>query len=514
MTPIDPNNTQAILIGASEFDSANKNFQNLPNVKTNLLELNRLLIDVVGIDKNQICMMLDKDNSSEITSKIIGVIPNALDTIIVYYAGHGIYRLPDFYLTTKKTQPKEPEYTGAIRAKDLVNLVIKKTKAKNIIFIIDCCFSARAKEGVDSRGKQVFFITAAPSTQAAKDESPENANYTAFTRELLVILENGIENAGEFLTFQDISNHLNKQLTGKDLPEPQLSAHGSPDKLGICKNQAYRQPIPKMVQPSPAQSLSGLSPSLMSKADIEDFFPEKPNELEWERNLPEINFDKATKDFVKQLQKDLKSGLSPVFLLPESNTMGGELFLRKIKNLLEGKLRKPYYLIEFSPYSKPNEFEILHKLACHVDIKLSNEQNWQAYANNIIHYMFKPLRNNSDVIIVELKNCHHLADDVLGWFVNDFWNIVESKLSTIPKNYMRVICVITADEKIKPTSEKVIELPLRHWKVKEIRKWLERHSNLDANSNYAEIAQKIYNCSKKGLPSEVCNQLKQHLTQV
>jgi tetratricopeptide (TPR) repeat protein len=236
MTLIDPNNTQAILIGASEFDFANKNFQNLLNVKSNLLRLNSLLIEVVGIDKNKSCLMLDKDNSSEITSEIIGIIPNASDTLIVYYVGHGIFRLPDFYLATKKTQPKEPEYTGAIRSKDLVDLVIKKAKAKNIIFIIDCCFSARAKEGVDSKGKQIFFITAAPSTQAAKDESPEDANYTAFTHELLVILENGIENAGEILTLQDISNQLIKQLKEKGLPEPQLSSNGQPDKLDICKN--------------------------------------------------------------------------------------------------------------------------------------------------------------------------------------------------------------------------------------------------------------------------------------
>jgi len=121
MTLIDPNNTQAILIGASEFDFANKNFQNLLNVKTNLLELNRLLIEVVGVDKNKIFLMLDKDNANEITSKIIGIIPNASDTLIVYYVGHGIFRLPDFYLATKKTQPKEPEYTGAIRSKDLVD---------------------------------------------------------------------------------------------------------------------------------------------------------------------------------------------------------------------------------------------------------------------------------------------------------------------------------------------------------------------------------------------------------
>ncbi len=246
MTLIDPNNTQVILIGASEFDFANKHFQNLPNVKTNLLELNRLLIEVLGIDKNKICMMLDKDNSNEITSKIIDVIPKASDTIIVYYAGHGIYHLANFYLATKKTQPKEPEYTGAMPSKHLVNLVIKKAKAKNIIFIIDCCFSARAKEGIDSWGKQVFFITAAPSNQAAKDESPGDASYTAFTHELLLILKLGIENAGEFLTFQDIINHLNKQLTDKNLPEPQLSTHGSPDKLGICKNRFYRRDSSKI----------------------------------------------------------------------------------------------------------------------------------------------------------------------------------------------------------------------------------------------------------------------------
>jgi hypothetical protein len=262
MTRIDPNNTQAILIGASEFDFANDEyFQNLPNVKSNLLKLNHLLIDVVHIDKNKICLMLDKDNSSDITSEIIKIIPNASDTLIVYYAGHGIPHLKNLYLATKKTQPDEPEFTGAMESKHFVNLVIKKAKAKNLIFIIDCCFSARAKEGVDSRNKQVFFITAAPSTQAAKDESPEDANYTAFTHELLVIFEQGIDNAGDFLTFQDIANHLSQQLKDKGLPEPQLSIHGSPDKLGICKNRAYHDFMPKEKDEAPIPAIMKSTPN-------------------------------------------------------------------------------------------------------------------------------------------------------------------------------------------------------------------------------------------------------------
>ena len=55
MKQINPTQTQVILIGASEFDD--ESFPNLPNVKTNLLKLNDLFIDVVEIDKNQICVL-------------------------------------------------------------------------------------------------------------------------------------------------------------------------------------------------------------------------------------------------------------------------------------------------------------------------------------------------------------------------------------------------------------------------------------------------------------------------
>jgi hypothetical protein len=74
--------------------------------------------------------------------------------------------------------------------------------------------------------------------------------------------------------------------------------------------------------------------------------------------------------------------------------------------------------------------------------------------------------------------------------------------------------VITADKKIKPSSEKVVELPLCRWEKTEIQDWLERHSNLDISSDYAEIAQDIYDCSDDGLPKMVCEQLKQRFTQI
>jgi len=269
MTLIDPKNTQAILIGASKFDFAKEaGFQDLPSVNTNLSKLNLLLIDVVGIGKDRIHPMLDRDNSNAITSEIseiLDIAPKVSDTMIVYYAGHGVIHQKKLYLATKKTKFNKPQRTGAIESNnELVSLIIEETKAKNIIFIIDCCFSAMAKEGVDSRGKNIFFITAASSNKTAKDESPDNTNYTAFSHELLVILEQGIENAGEFLTVQDIINRLNQQLTGKDLPEPQSGGHGSPDKLVICRNRAYKnaknqqehQPDVESIKPTETPTVS------------------------------------------------------------------------------------------------------------------------------------------------------------------------------------------------------------------------------------------------------------------
>ena len=136
MFKLNPENTQAILIGASKFDFAkDAGFQDLPSVNTNLSRLNLLLIDVVGIDKKNIHTLLDRNNSNAITSEIIDIVPKASDTIIVYYAGHGIRHQQKLYLTTKRTDFNESEGTGAIGANYLVNLVIRKTKAKNIIFI-------------------------------------------------------------------------------------------------------------------------------------------------------------------------------------------------------------------------------------------------------------------------------------------------------------------------------------------------------------------------------------------
>ena len=185
MFTLNPNDTRVILIGASIFED--KKLPPLPAIKDNNVKLRALLGDVVGISKDNVHILEDRDYANQITSEISKIVSQGLD--IIYYAGHGLPHLKQLYLATKKTESNDPESSGALLADHLVRIIINKSKAKRIIFIFDCCFSGFARENIDTKGKEVFLLTATSSVETAKSEAPENENYTAFTHELLVIVQ-------------------------------------------------------------------------------------------------------------------------------------------------------------------------------------------------------------------------------------------------------------------------------------------------------------------------------------
>ena len=248
---LNPEDTRVILIGASEFED--ENLSSLPTIKDNNVKLRALLCEVVGISKDNIHILEDREYSDQITSEIRKIPSKGLD--IIYYAGHGLPHSKRLYLATRKTKWNDPENSGALLADKLLRIIINKGKAKRIIFIFDCCFSGFAREKIDSFSKEVFLITATSSVETAKSESPENDNYTAFTHELLVILKQGIDGAEEILTLQDIFSCLKERLERKNLPLPRITSYGSPDKLGICKNRTCQLHSAKGSKPKYIPSL-------------------------------------------------------------------------------------------------------------------------------------------------------------------------------------------------------------------------------------------------------------------
>jgi len=290
MLSINPNETQVILMGASEF----KSWPQLLAVKNNINKLKELFADkeILGIPDDNIKKIVDESSPCDVIKKLIDLVSKGLDTLIIYYAGHGAlggdYEL---YLVTKNTDRDCPEYT-ALAFETIKKIVMdqKFREVNNTIFILDCCFSGGAiKNSKSIEGKKVFIMTATSSTKTAI--SPPKKKYTAFTDELINVLSKGIENLGEKLTLGEIFQYLQTQFTGKKLseelqkklkikeyPVPDVMSSSGADHLEIVYNQAYQ------VSKSPAYKSEGDTYVSNYQCDLFVSFAQVDNEL-----LPGMN---------------------------------------------------------------------------------------------------------------------------------------------------------------------------------------------------------------------------------
>jgi hypothetical protein len=242
MLSIDPTATQAILIGASEFERDDK-LPPLPAVKNNIRELQRLLAapEIIGIQDDNITPIINPLSSdTDILPQLTDTVSKARDTLIIYYAGHGV--ISDdrkLYLATKNTVRSKPEFSGALSFSKIRDIAThRETTARKIIVILDCCYSGRAIEEFQPKGhKPVYILTATSSTEAA--EAPEDAIYTAFTGELVFLLEKGIDNGKKIMTLGEIREYLKNQLVAKKFPEPKQVSYDDSHQLIFAHNRAY-----------------------------------------------------------------------------------------------------------------------------------------------------------------------------------------------------------------------------------------------------------------------------------
>jgi hypothetical protein len=236
---IEPANTQAILIGACEFED--QKLLSLPAVENNIQALKQLLIhpNIVGIPEDNIntkCVNARVD--AEILPELVTTVKNALETLIIYYAGHGVIgKDKNLYLATKNTIHATPELSSALAFGKIWQAATDKriSGVKHILFILDCCYSGRALEEFSLVGnKNVFILTATNAVKKAR--APVGATYTAFTGELVSLLSHGINNGRNTLALGEIYAHLKTRLVANNFPEPQAIYSPSIDALDIGYN--------------------------------------------------------------------------------------------------------------------------------------------------------------------------------------------------------------------------------------------------------------------------------------
>lgn len=230
MLSLAPEGTRAVLIGTSRFPRDPDNLPDLPGVVGDIEDLERLLCDpgVVGIPPRNVVRLLDQPTPTTVAEVLATSAQEADDLLLVYYAGHGLVGSSslELFLATGDSTYLHAEYNSLPFA--AVRRAVRDSPARKKIIVLDCCFSGRALDimgadpglvtaNLDLQG--TFALASAPANMPSI--APKGARHTAFTGQLLRVLDDGIDNGKEVLTLEDIYDHMRREMNRADLPEPQ-----------------------------------------------------------------------------------------------------------------------------------------------------------------------------------------------------------------------------------------------------------------------------------------------------
>lgn len=211
----DRDKTKVILIGSRDFD----NYNSIEPVENNLSDLAIIFLDkkIIGLKRENIEIL--QSNSMEILSKIKDICKKDLDidTLIIYFVGHGIKDIntEKYYLITKESNEDFLEKT-AISYNELKRILDNSCVQKKIL-IIDACYSgilAQSEENETLFNPKKIKGTYIMSSCSAHDRSFYKAEnrYTNFTKEFISTLVNGINNDKEYISLNEIFHTIEEKL--------------------------------------------------------------------------------------------------------------------------------------------------------------------------------------------------------------------------------------------------------------------------------------------------------------
>lgn len=243
----DPDTSVAILIGTHSYIE----LDNLPAVERNLEGLREVFTDraLWGLRADNCVLLPQPSSPREVLDTIGRAGRHANDTVIVYYAGHGMNDpyTDELCLALPDTALHKP-YT-ALRYEYIRRLMLDRgvVRALGKIIILDCCFSGRALVGGMSVSTAVadqsvvegtFLLTASAETRKAI--SPPGERYTAFTGELISTLIDGVPEGPALLDMETIYRYLYASLEAKSRPLPQQRNRNAGGLIALARNTARR----------------------------------------------------------------------------------------------------------------------------------------------------------------------------------------------------------------------------------------------------------------------------------
>lgn len=241
----DPERSRAVFIGTSSYE--NESLEDLPAVEKSLKRLLEALANPTygWVASNTSTSVLDAPHQVDIHDALKAQAQAATDTLLVYYAGHGLLnRQNELYLCPSTVRPDALGPTAL--AYQEVRDIVAASPAKRRIVILDCCFSGRAipmsGEAIDPHLEieGTYVLTATTRNQQAL--APTGQPYTAFTGALIDLLTAGIPAGPELLTLAAIFPHLSASLASQEMPRPWQQGTGTIADLALIRNPAQTGP--------------------------------------------------------------------------------------------------------------------------------------------------------------------------------------------------------------------------------------------------------------------------------
>ncbi|MFC4008979.1 esterase-like activity of phytase family protein [Nonomuraea purpurea] len=226
----DPRKSRCVLIGVTDYP----HLGDLPAVGQSCWGLASTLADpdIWGVPLGQCQLILNPRTPRELLDSVSDAAAAAEDTLIVYFAGHGLRASggDDLHLclsgATQQMVGKEAagKLADTVSWRDL-RRILHGSRAMRRVVILDCCYSGLALSESDPSASLLEAVKAEgiyTLTSATKDSlaiSPRTERHTAFTGKLIHVLR-APEGHSEFLTLDEVYHRVRNALV-PHLPEPQ-----------------------------------------------------------------------------------------------------------------------------------------------------------------------------------------------------------------------------------------------------------------------------------------------------
>jgi formylglycine-generating enzyme required for sulfatase activity len=303
-----------LVIGTNKYKHYDPTMQ-LNFAEDDATSMKDILLDKYICEFDEVFDLINKTHT-EISEQIETILKNAnqIDTIVIYFSGHGHYDdlTGELYLLSQNTKPNSLLATAI--SFDFINRCIKHSSCKTIIIIIDSCYSGAAdlnlkgkddlieKTLEEASGIGRMILTSSKGSETSKED--KELEHGLFTHYLLEGLKTGAADAlGDndgLISIDDLYDYASKKTRERRPEQTPMKKGAVEGKVIIGKNpeklkeKEYFEYIDKLVK----FHINGRLP--------DNLFDEAMDILEKNKQIPSILTDteKLIMSYISRLLAD------------------------------------------------------------------------------------------------------------------------------------------------------------------------------------------------------------------